>query len=161
MITLLSKARGVPHSHAGKDPTIYCTQNSSKDIADSVCPTGSRLAHKTHKEKLAMCPILSATNSYNYALAKWLDNKLKPLSLNQHTVADNFDFASEVQDLRISAGNILVSYDVSSLFTNVPLDEPIEILADKAFRDNRFNSTYDQNISKQDLVDLLRVATKG
>ena len=108
-----------------------------------------------------MCPILSATNSYNYALAKWLDNKLKPLSLNQHTVADNFDFASEVQDLRISAGNILVSYDVSSLFTNVPLDEPIEILADKAFRDNRFNSTYDQNISKQDLVDLLRVATKG
>ena len=83
------------------------------------------------------------------------------MSLNQHTVADIFDFASEVQDLRISAGNILVSYDVSSLFTNVPLDETIEILFDKAFRDNWFNSTYDQNISKQDLVDLLRVATKG
>jgi len=54
-----------------------------------------------------------------------------------------------------------VSYDVSSLFTNVPLDETIEILADKAFRDNWFNSTYDLNISKNDLVDLLGVATKG
>jgi len=37
-----------------------------KQIADSVCPKGSRLAHlyglpKTHKEKLAMRPILSAT----------------------------------------------------------------------------------------------------
>jgi len=50
---------------------------------------------------------------------------------------------------------------VSSLFTNVPLDEIIEILADKAFRDNWFNSTYDLNISKQDLVDLLGVATEG
>ena len=31
---------------------------------------------------------------------------------------------------------ILVSYDVSSLFTNEPLDETIEILTEKAFRDN-------------------------
>ena len=66
-----------------------------------------------------------------------------------------------MQELRISPGNILVSYNVSSLFTNVPLDETIEILADKAFRDNWFNSAYDLNISKQDLVDLLGVATKG
>ena len=95
------------------------------------------------------------------ALAKWLDIKLKPLSLNQHTVTDVFDFASEVKELRISPGNILVSYDVPSLFTNVPLDETIEILADKAFRDNWFNSAYDLNISKEDLVDLLGVATKG
>ena len=166
------KLKGRPpkyyHPLLQKEKTLQSTVRRilPKDIADSVCPAGSRLAHlyelpKTHKEKLAMRPILSATNTYNYALAKWLDNKLKPLSLNQHTVTDIFDFASEVQDLRISAGNILVSYDVSSLFTNVPLDETIEILADKAFRDNWFNSTYDLNISKQDLVDPLGVATKS
>ena len=45
-------------------------------------------------------------------------------------------------------GHILVSYDVSSLFTNVPLDETIAILTEKAFRDNWFNSTYNLNISK-------------
>ena len=56
-----------------------------------------------------MHPIFSATNTYNYALAKWLDNKLKPLSLNQHTVTNIFDFAIEVQELRIRAGNIFVS----------------------------------------------------
>ena len=53
-------------------------------IADSVRPIGSRLAHlygllKTHKRQLAMRSILSATGNYNYALAKWLDAKLKPL----------------------------------------------------------------------------------
>ena len=54
-----------------------------------------------------------------------------------------------------------MSYDVSSLFTNVPLDETIKILADRAFSNNWFNSKYDLNISKQDLIDLLSVATKG
>ena len=65
------------------------------------------------------------------------------------------------RDLNITPGDLLVSYDVSSLFTNVPLDETIKILADRTFRNNWFNSEYDLNISKQDLIDLLGVATKG
>ena len=136
-------------------------------VPQSLRPTGSRLAYlyglpKTHKEKLAMRPILSATNTYNYALAKWLDNMLKPLSLNQHTVTDIFDFVNELpRDLNVTPGDLLVSYDVSSLYTNVPLDETIKILADRAFVNNWFNSEYNLNISKQDLIDLLGVATKG
>ena len=55
-----------------------------KSIADSVVQKGSRLAHlyglpKTHKKKKAMCPILSATGTYRYKLAKWLDEKVKPI----------------------------------------------------------------------------------
>ena len=65
-----------------------------------------------------------------------------------------------MRELKISKGNILVSYDVSSLFTNVPLDEIIAILAEKAFKDNWFTSTYDLNIFKEDLVELLNVSTK-
>ena len=116
---------------------------------------------KTHKEKLTVGHILSATSTYNYALAKWLDDKLKGLSLNQHTVTDIFDFVNEVRELKINEGYILVLYDVPSLFTNVPLDETIAILTKKAFRDNWFNSTYNLNISKEDLIDLLNVSTKG
>ena len=137
-----------------------------KPIADTVRPTGSRLAHlyglpKTHKDRLAMRPILSATQTYNYALAKWLDTKLKPLSLNRYTVTDIFEFANEICNLEIANGNILVSYDVSSLFTNVPLYETIELLANRAFTNNWFNKTYHLNLTKTDLVDLLSVATKG
>ena len=87
-------------------------------------------------------------------LAKWLDDKLKPLSLNQHTATDIFDFVNEERELKINKGYILVSYDLSSLFTNVPLDETIAILTEKALRDNWFNSTYNLNISKEDLIDL-------
>ena len=165
-----SKGRPPKHYHPllNKEKILQSTVRRilPKDIAESVSPSGSRLAHlyglpKTHKEKLAVRPILSATSTYNYALAKWLDNKLKPLSLNRYTVTDIFDFVNEVRELKISKGDILLSYDVSSLFTNVPLDETIAILAEKAFRDNWFNSTHNLNISKEDLIDLLNVSTKG
>ena len=51
-------------------------------------------------------------------------------------VTDIFDFTNEIHELKINEGEILVSYDVSSLFTNVPLDETIEILVNRALRDS-------------------------
>ena len=65
-----------------------------------------------------------------------------------------------LQHVGVDDGDILVSYDVSSLFTNVPLEETIQLLADKAFINNWFNETYHLNLNKLDLVDLLRAATK-
>ena len=108
-----------------------------------------------------MCPIPSATHTYNYALAKWLNEKLKPLSCNQYTVTDTFEFVNEVQNLEINRGDILVSYDVTSLFTNVPLNETIQILADQAFTDDWFNKTHDVNLSRDQLIELLHAATKN
>ena len=55
-----------------------------------------------------MRPILYATHTYNYALAKWLDEKLKPLSCNQYTVTDTFEFVNKVQSLEINRGDVLV-----------------------------------------------------
>ena len=107
-----------------------------------------------------MRPTLSATQTYNYTLARWLDTKLKPLSLNRHTVTDIFEFANEIRNLEIANSDIMVSFDVSSLFTNVPLDETIQVLANRAFKNNWFDTTYDLNLTKTNLVDPLRVATK-
>ena len=108
-----------------------------------------------------MRPILSATRTYNYALAKWLEDKLKPLSYNQYMVSDTFQFVDEIQGLKINNGEILVSYDVTLLFTNVLLDETIQILADKAFANDWFNKTNKLNLTKADLVNLLEAATKN
>ena len=54
---------------------------------------------------------------------------------------------------------ILVSYDVTALFTDVPAHETITILLEKAFSDNWFNDTYDLNLTKDQLRDLLELAT--
>jgi len=95
-------------------------------------------------------------------LATWLDEKLKPLSCNhQYTVTDTFEFVNEVQSLEINSGDILVSYDVTSLFTNVPLNETIQILADKAFNYDWFNKTHELNLSRDQLIDLLNATSKN
>jgi len=97
---------------------------------------------KTHKQELAMRTILSATGTYNFAVAQWLDDKLKLLSLNHHTISDTFSFAEEIREIPVNENDVLASYDVASLFTNVPLGEPFEILAEKAFTNNWFNKTH-------------------
>ena len=165
----ISRGRPPKHYHPllrkEKDLETLVRRILPTEIADSVRQSGSRLAHlyglpKTHKVKLAMRPILSATQTYNYALAKWPDVKLKPLAINHYTITDTFEFVNEVNALTLNDGDVLVSFDVSSLFTNVPLDETIHILADKAFANDWFNETHHLNLSKQDLVDLLEGATK-
>jgi len=72
----------------------------------------------------------------DYKLAKWLDEKLKPLSVNEHTVSDIFAFADELRDMKIKDREVLVSYDVSSLFTNVPVDKTIESITERAFEND-------------------------
>ena len=88
-----------------KELTAAMKRILPKDIADSV-QKGSRIAHlyglrKTHKKQLAMHPILSVTGTYNYKLAKWLDEKLKPLSINKHTVRDSFGFLDDLQTSKL------------------------------------------------------------
>ena len=81
------------------------------------------------------------------------------LSVNRYTISDTFSFAEEIQNLVIDENDILVSFDVTSLFTNVPLQETIETIAEKAFVDNWFNVTHNLNITKPGLVQLLEIAT--
>ena len=97
--------------------------------------------------------------SIPYKLAKWLNDKLKPLSTIGQTISDIL-FADDLHEMKIADQDILMSYNISSFFTKIPVDETIKILAEKAFRDNCFNRKYTLNITKTDLNDLLEVATK-
>ena len=49
----------------------------------------------------------------------------------------------------------------SLLFTNVPVDETIKILSEKAFKDDWFNKKHSLDITKADLVELWNIATKS
>lgn len=54
-----------------------------------------------------MQQILSATGELqNYALAKWLDEKLKLLSCIPYTISDTFSFAEEIRDMHVNENNM-------------------------------------------------------
>ena len=76
-------------------------------------------------------------------------------------VGDIFVFADELHEMKIKDGEVLVLYDVSSLFTKFPVDETIETITERAFENDWSNREHDLNITKLDLMKLLRIATRN
>ena len=75
--------------------------------------------------------ILSAINTPSYKLAKFLVLLLTPLTSNDFTIKDSFSFAEEVSSF--DCAYYMTSFDIESLFTNIPLEETINIRVDKLF----------------------------
>ena len=99
-------------------------------------------------------PILSAINTPTYKLAKFLVNIMEPLTKDAYTVKDTFSFAEEIRTQ--DSDYWMSSFDVDSLFTNIPLDETIGICCDKLFQSENIVS----GLSKDQFRDLLELATK-
>ena len=85
---------------------------------------------KVHKTGCPFRPIVFSVNTYNFNQASYLVGILQPISTNQHTVKDSFRFADWAKSYKHRNG-IMDSFDVCSLFTNVPLDETIQICLGK------------------------------
>ena len=71
-------------------------------------------------------PIISFIGTYNYNLAKFLSSVLEPVITTAHCTKDSFSFSEEIKKVRASK-KFLFSYDVRSLFTNIPLTKTIDI----------------------------------
>ena len=99
-------------------------------------------------------PTLSALQTPTYNLAKFLVPILNPLTKNEYTGKDSFQFAEEIceQDPTLTMGSL----DVDSLFTNIPLDETIDICINKLFE----NTDTVESFKKSELKQLLCLATK-
>jgi hypothetical protein len=104
---------------------------------------------KIHKDGVPIRPIISAVNTYNYNLAKYLDKILKPLVKDDFMIKDTFDFVNKISTITIDI--IMASLDIKSLFTNIPTTETIEIILDEAFKDTELF----HGLTRDDLKKLL------
>ena len=73
----------------------------------------------------AIRPILSVNGTPTYEIATFLVPILKDLTSNKYSVKDSFDFAKEI--LQQNSDCFMASLDITSLFTNISLDETINI----------------------------------
>ena len=83
------------------------------------------------KKDVPLRPIVSGIGSYTHGLAKYLSDILKPLAYNEFTIKDSFSFANDM--LSISSAPFMCSFDVVSLYTNIPVDEAIDICLNKLY----------------------------
>ena len=75
-----------------------------------------------------MRPIVSFVNSLTYAISGYLARILSPVVGNtDYTVKNSCEFADFIRDKTLSACEELVSFDVVSLFTRIPLILPLRL----------------------------------
>ena len=91
---------------------------------------------KTHKKVVPLRPILSMTGSAQHQLAEYLSSLLEPvLTLySSNCIRDSFTFADIIKTSNLDPSSVfLCSFDISSLFANVPLAQTIQICADALY----------------------------
>ena len=89
---------------------------------------------KIHKPNAPLRPIISASGTYNYYLAKMLTKKLNHLRKSDLIITNTFDFVSELHSIRMDPTQIkIVSFDITSLFTKVPLARTIQLILEKMY----------------------------
>ena len=108
---------------------------------------------KLHKPNIPMRPIVSFCGSPTYELSKYLTTILKPLTNeSRHKLQSTETFVDAIKTVQIPDDYKLVSFDVKSLFTSIPLQLALDCTA-TAIK----NSTTKLPLPTDDLMDLLNL----
>ncbi|XP_072023469.1 uncharacterized protein [Amphiura filiformis] len=83
---------------------------------------------KVHKDACPLRPIVSSCGSITYNTAKFISKILSPLvgSTPRH-LKNSEDLVTKLSAIKLADNESLISYDVSALFTSVPVDESLFI----------------------------------
>ena len=110
---------------------------------------------KVHKADIPMRPILSAYKAPSYKLAKFVIPSFLPFINNDFTLKNSYDFKNILEKERYPGSAFLTSFDVTSLFTNVPVKETLEIATECMYS----NGGSFRNMSKGNFKRLLELCT--
>ena len=98
---------------------------------------------------------MSAIKTTTYNLVKFLVPVLEPITANMYTAKISFEFAKEIADH--NPGIFITNLDFESPFTNIPLEETINVCCDSLFR----NDVKVYNINRIDVEKLLRAVLQN
>ena len=91
---------------------------------------------KIHKENIPLRLIVSSIGSVSYGVAKELVKIIKPLmGSSKHHVHNSTQFADEIKKIELKEGECITSYDVTALFTSIPVQSALDIIRSKLEQD--------------------------
>ena len=91
---------------------------------------------KVHKPDVPLPPIVSFVSSPTYALSKFLASLLSPIGdLSDSHVRNSQQCAHFITTQNVPDSEVLVSFNVVSLFTRVPTSRAIQVTRDRLMND--------------------------
>ena len=126
---LLLKVEGKVNRLLSKLKESSCiTENKYNDLYASGTNPGILYGlPKVHKAMVPLRPIFSACKTPTFKLAKYLVPILAPFTENEFTVKNSYQFADDMKNMRLESSMTMASFDIESLFTNIPVRETINI----------------------------------
>ena len=106
--------------------------------------------------ELPLRPVISNIGTATYELSKYLAETLKPLTKSDYSIDSTKDFVTKIRNKSVPEDYELVSFDVVSLFTKVPLDYTIELILNKIYRDKMVKT----KLKREEMKKLLQICTK-
>ena len=114
---------------------------------------------KVHKPSCPLRPIVASRGSITYDTAKHVAKILAPLvGKSDRHLQNSQDLVSKMSKFTLGPNECLVSYDVTALFTSVPVEECLSIIKDLLSADDTLESRTDLN--PQQVTDLLEICLK-
>ena len=108
-------------------------------------------------DELPIRPIISNINTASDQLVNYLAKLLSPLNMSEYTVKSTSDFITHIKGQNVRKNFRFISFDVTSLFKNVPLDFTIDVILKRIYDENEVNT----NIPKQQRRYLLLLCNKN
>ena len=111
--------------------TKYIITNEEKKYLKMIDPKAPRLRGlpKIHKNNMPVRPLVNFTSAPSYKIAKKLD-----IILRRHTVfnknyslKNSLELVDLIKELTIEPRHTFASFDIVNLYTNVPINETLEI----------------------------------
>jgi len=101
-------------------------------------------------------PIVSDVNSETYRVSEFIDHFLNPLAVKHFSyIKNSFEFVKKIKNTKIEKNYLLVTGDVSSLYTNMNIDRMLECTK------QAFNNNPDRSRPDAELLRLLEISLKN
>ena len=115
---------------------------------------------KTHKANYPIRPIVSFIDSPTYLVAKFLNRILSPLTFDAPQRLKNSTEAKNVlENVNVPDSHILVSFDVKSLFTSIPIKLALESVEDMIKNNPKLKET--TSLNPKSIMNLLNICMEA
>ena len=108
-------------------------------------------------QKLPVRPIVSNIGTATHKTAQYLCRLLSPLGKSEYSLQSTKEFVQKVRRTKAPKGMKMISFDVVSLFTNVPLQRTIDIILRKVYKEKKIKT----KIPMKNMKKLLLLCTQG